>query len=66
MQNTIAAVINLAIIAWLAHLTVEAVRQHKRRTDARRRSWHDWRRHLACGSTNPRCWSRSGSLVFVY
>jgi large-conductance mechanosensitive channel len=38
MQNTIAAVINLAIIAWLAHLTVEAVRQHKRRTDARRRS----------------------------
>jgi hypothetical protein len=37
MQNTIVAVINLAIIAWLAHMTVEAVRQHRRATDRQRR-----------------------------
>ena len=38
MQNTIVAIINLAIIAWLAHITVEAVRQHRGDTDRRRRS----------------------------
>ncbi len=38
MQNTIVAVSNLAIIAWLAHMTVEAVRQHRRVTNRQRRS----------------------------
>ncbi len=37
MQNTIVAVINLAIIAWLAHMIVEVVRQHGRATHRQRR-----------------------------
>jgi len=37
MQNTIVALINLALIAWLAHMTVEVVRQHGRATDRQRR-----------------------------
>ncbi len=38
MQNTTVAVINLAMIAWLAHISVEALRQHRRGKDRQRRT----------------------------
>lgn len=33
MQNLVVLVIELCVVAWLAHVTIEAVREHRRSSE---------------------------------